>query len=80
MGTMPAPLDQGEREAAVRLLLELHRASVADVDTEHVWTLMGYVSAAARLGADAIEHHSGAERLHEHADTLIEHVAELEQK
>jgi hypothetical protein len=70
----------GEREAAVRLLQEVHRAASADLDSERVWTMLGYIGVTAKLSAEDIRMQTGAARLHEHADRLTEQVAELEQR
>jgi hypothetical protein len=69
-----------EREAAVRLLQELHRAAAADLDSERVWTMLGYIGVTAKLSAEDLRMQTGADRHHEHADRLTKQVAELEQR
>ncbi len=73
-----SPLPDPERAAIVRLLSELHSAANADVGGQRVWLLLGVLGATCALAADDLEHHTGAERLHQHADWLAERVAELE--
>jgi hypothetical protein len=72
-------LPPDERAAVERVLMEIHEASVAGVDPIRVWSLLGVISAAARLTVSDLQHRAGPDQIHARADQLAENVAELQE-